>query len=211
MFKKLIAKIKAFVFKLYLIKKRKEIKNKNFSLFSNNCIAGFVYHELRLKFLSPTIDCLFPNIEDYLIFVTNLEDFKKNGEWHELTDYAWNCPLGLLQTEKFSIKIVFLHDNSFADATKKWNRRIQRINFDNIFIVLDSYNQDLSPYVNYFDKIEHLLIFCNENKIDGNVIYFNPGIYGEKYGYGKIFNMTNTIIPHRYLWNFNFVKWLNLF
>ena len=58
--------------KIWLSKLRKKIKNKNFTIISNNCTAGFIYHDLGLKFLTPTIN-LFIRTDEYITFANNLE------------------------------------------------------------------------------------------------------------------------------------------
>ncbi len=42
-----------------LPKMRKALRNKEFTLLSNNCNGGFIYHDLGLQFLSPTINMFF--------------------------------------------------------------------------------------------------------------------------------------------------------
>ena len=37
-------------------KYRSELKNKDFTIFSCNCTGGVLYHDLGMKFLSPTIN-----------------------------------------------------------------------------------------------------------------------------------------------------------
>ena len=55
---------------------RKKLKNKNPSIISSNCNGGFIYHDLNLKFFSPTIN-LFFYPKDYIKFIANLEYYSK--------------------------------------------------------------------------------------------------------------------------------------
>lgn len=60
----------------HIIKLRSRIKNTAPTIISNNCIAGIIYHNLGLKFFSPTIN-LYISGWDYILFVENLEDYLK--------------------------------------------------------------------------------------------------------------------------------------
>ncbi|MBF7066806.1 DUF1919 domain-containing protein [Campylobacter volucris] len=42
------------------------------SIFSNNCIAGFLYHDYRMEFLSPTINLQLSPIH-FIKFCSNLD------------------------------------------------------------------------------------------------------------------------------------------
>lgn len=50
---------------------QQRLTNKDFSIICQNCAAGFIYHQLGLKFLTPTINLYFyPG--GFLQFVQNL-------------------------------------------------------------------------------------------------------------------------------------------
>ena len=53
--------------------RHKKVKNKEFTLLANNCVGGQIYHDLGLKFLSPTINMFF-KCDDYLLFLENLDE-----------------------------------------------------------------------------------------------------------------------------------------
>ncbi len=55
---------------------RKRLKNKNFTVLSNNCVGGVILHELGERFNSPTVN-LFFKAEDYLKFLENLDYYLK--------------------------------------------------------------------------------------------------------------------------------------
>ena len=52
---------------------RKKLENFDFSILANDCIGTFIYHDLGLRFLSPTINLYFDTYEDYLEYLENLE------------------------------------------------------------------------------------------------------------------------------------------
>lgn len=51
--------IDTFVHKMRLVNYRHKLKNENFTIISNNCIAGVLYKDLNKKFNSPTINLYF--------------------------------------------------------------------------------------------------------------------------------------------------------
>ena len=126
-FKNLILEINR---NLYFLVLKKRIKNKDFSLICNCCIAGTFYHNLKMEFLSPTIGLSIDN-KSFIKFVKNLK-YYLSLELIEETNNLENCPVGYLG----DIKIVFRHYKSFSEASDAWNRRKTRINFSNIYIVM---------------------------------------------------------------------------
>ena len=42
-----------------------KLKNKDFTIISNNCSAGFIYNNLKHEFLTPIINLMFED-EDYI-------------------------------------------------------------------------------------------------------------------------------------------------
>ena len=58
----------------HIRKARERINNKEFTLISSNCMGGLIYHNLGLKFNSPTINMqMYTN--EYYNFVMNLEEY----------------------------------------------------------------------------------------------------------------------------------------
>ena len=63
-------------------------------------------------------------------------------------------PIGILG----DIEIVFLHYNSEEEAMEKWNRRKQRIHWDNLFIKFSEMNECTKEHLLTFDQLS----FCNK-------------------------------------------------
>ena len=62
-------------FRLTFAKKRnKKLKNKNFTIISNNCWGGMIYESYNLRKDSPTIG-LFIMPKDYIKFIKNLKKY----------------------------------------------------------------------------------------------------------------------------------------
>ena len=48
------------------------LKEKNFTIISDNCFAGFIYQKYGLQYQSPTIGCMMFG-DDYIEFCNNLD------------------------------------------------------------------------------------------------------------------------------------------
>jgi uncharacterized protein (DUF1919 family) len=125
-------RFRQFYEKVYFRKLRKALKNRDFSLFSPNCYAGLIYHRLGLEFASPTINLLFPVKKQYLRFVSNLEYYLQR-ELVFIDDPQYSCPVAMLE----DVKLVFNHYDSVEQAATAWNRRKQRVNYSNVFLIFD--------------------------------------------------------------------------
>ena len=108
---------------------RARLKNKDFTIISNNCIGGVISHDLGLQFKSPTVNLLIKP-DDFIKFLENFE-YYKNLEITEIPYYT-DYPVGMLG----DIPLFFKHYNTFDEAVAKWKERMNRINYDNIFIMM---------------------------------------------------------------------------
>ena len=147
---------------------QKIIQGKKFStitIISNNCWAGKVYQYYKLPYSSPTVGLYF-YADDYIRFLKNLKYYISLDLQFISVDESKHCkdlygrkqnhvPLAKLD----DIEIVFLHYKTKEEAEEKWNRRKQRINWDNLYIKFSQ--------MNYCTE-EHLIEFCQlpfHNKI----------------------------------------------
>lgn len=111
------------------------------TLITNNCWGGIIYNNYEKEFASPTINLQilpeeFPDFCEHLSFYMSgeLTEVKELTPWHQ--DYMTNmfgavlpdCPLGDIK----GILVVFQHYKTFEEAKKLWDRRKQRIDYDNI-------------------------------------------------------------------------------
>ena len=110
------------------VRKRK-LRNDDFTILCSNCMGGIVYHILRKKFLSPTINLRIDS-KDFFKFLNNIDYYLSIPmDFHDEPKIPY--PLGKLG----DITIHFNHYHTREEATIKWNERIKRINWDNLFII----------------------------------------------------------------------------
>ena len=131
-----MSRINIFISKIYTKLCRVRIKNYNFTILSNCCISGSAYKRLGLPFLTPTINVYIEPL-DFVKFLSNIEYYLSlNLEYYdEETSYP-NAYLG-------DIKIHFYHSKNFDEANNDWNRRKNRINFNNLYIIIRDLEEDV--------------------------------------------------------------------
>lgn len=152
------------------------LKNRTFSIVSNNCWGGQVYKKYNLPFNSPFIG-LFIFCEDYLKLLENFKYYmnvdlifieaSKSKYSEKLKEYKifGTYPIGVIAEE---IEIHFLHYKTEKEALKKWNKRKKRINYENLIIKIS--DKDLATYelLKKFDKLnyENKICFSSKNYLD---------------------------------------------
>lgn len=184
MSQKLKDKLKPFIYPILYRKSRKKLQNRNFTIISDNCWGGRVYQELGIQYNSPFIG-LFIMSPDYLKLVKNLRYymsqelvFIKNSKYTDKTTY----PIGLLD----DIEIHFLHYSSEDEARNKWNRRKERMNWNNLFFKFNDNDKCNYELIKEFDDLDYnsKVIFSSKKYNDvKSLIYFkereNIGFVGE--------------------------------
>ena len=174
---------------------KKKVNISDVSLISQNCVGGVIYHDVKQKFLSPTVN-LYILPKDFIKFVNNLDYYLSLTPKVEMgKDY----PIGTLG----DVKINFMHYSSPQEALEKWEERKQRINFDKIFVLMVERDGFDDEDFNDFLKLKYPKILFTRNKkyISDNSVYLkkfrNEGQLPD-------------IIPGRYMYkNMTLVKLIN--
>lgn len=97
------------------------------TLISQNCIGGMLYKDMGIQFASPTIGLFFES-GDFVKFAANLRHYlaiEPEFRWGE------EYPIGMLE----DVQIHFMHYDSCRQAKAAWQRRCQRINWENIVVL----------------------------------------------------------------------------
>jgi uncharacterized protein (DUF1919 family) len=187
------------------------IKNKEFSIISNNCWGGGIYENLKLEYTSPTVG-LFFYAPCYIQFLSNLEkNLKTEINFITISKYEdanrdrknrnLTYPIGLLG----DIEIHFLHFHSEKEAAEKWKRRAKRVKMDRLFIKFCDRDLCTDKEIQLFDELpfESKVFFSakKRNNIKSLVFlrdYRQESFVGSLYDY-----------PWSYRKQFNIVNWLN--
>lgn len=201
-------KIKVFLCEKYNKKKQKRLKNMNPSIITNNCSGGIICHDLGLKFNSPTVN-LFMSLDDFIKFVNNLEYYAKCKPvqvYRKDVDY----PVGILERGEESITLYFMHYHTFDEAKNKWIERGNRIDYENVNIILEAGNGLTQELYDAFKALpyKNKVIIAQPGIIEGDDI-IPMDIYNKNFCDGKIFLYQNKYSPKRYLDKFDYVSFLN--
>lgn len=192
---------------------RKRLKNKDFSIISSNCNGGVMAHDLGVRFNTPFINVGFHgddfvkllNNPKHYIYDCELKFVKPEIDGAYIVTGKETYPVAMLD----DIYLYFVHDTSKEVALDNWNRRKNRINWDNLFIVFT--DRDLCSYdtIASFDKLpyENKIIFTNKEYPEFKSAVYIKGFEKDKC-VGVCSNYMNAF-GKRYLDQFNYVKWLN--
>lgn len=135
------------------------LTNTDFTIISNNCWAGICYEYYGLQKLSPTVGLYF-FADEYIRFVSNLERYlsidlqfigiQDSKYRKELTEKKQtNIPIGVLD----DVEIVFLHYRDAVTAKEKWQRRVERVNWNNMIYKFSYMNNCTSEHVRAFENV----------------------------------------------------------
>lgn len=169
--KKICEKFSSCCFEIKRFFVKRSIKNKDFSIISNNCWAGRVYQYLDMPYLSPTAGLYF-FAPDYIKFVSDLRRYldtplrfinpEESKYYNEIKKRNHtDKPIGILD----DVEIVFLHYKTREEAEEKWNRRKERVNFDNIILKFSRMNLCSDKEIEAFDALEFRNKFVLNNRL----------------------------------------------
>lgn len=182
---------------------RQRLNNNNPTIIANNCNGTFIYKDLRLKFNSPTIN-LFFSIEDFIKFLENMDNYLKS-ELREDLDSGRDYPVGILD----DIKINFMHYKTFNEAKEKWYERIDRINMNNLYIIMNEGRGSNYQLLERFNKLPyaHKIMFTHVPYPEFESAFYIKG-YEDKDTCDFLFNYMKPGIK-RYYEQFDYVSFLN--
>ncbi len=132
---------------------RSKLINRKFTLITSNCIGGIIYHDLGLRFLSPTINTRISS-KEFVKFVINLDNYLKMPLCFIPSDESY--PVAILG----DVTINFVHYHSEEEAMQKWEERKLRINWDNIFIITNDCDGITEDDIKKLDSLPyHVAVF----------------------------------------------------
>lgn len=206
------------LWRIGLAKQRKKyLKFENFTIISNNCWGGMVYESYDLPKNSPTVGLFFVAL-DYIEFLSDLKGYingkltfikPEESRWKNMPQIAsdkrfGSYPIGVLSNGKKTIEIFFLHYHSKEEAMEKWQRRVQRVNWNRLLVKFNDQNGCTESDLEQFLKLPYknkLFFTCrhwsHENKDCVVIRQFldNTSISAshEPFGKSRYINVTNII------------------
>lgn len=132
------------LFRNNVVKKmRRKNRIKKISIISSNCIGGLLYHDLGLRFDSPTIN-LFFTAHDFVEFLSDLDKYLSLP----LSDFRFfvrENGKGYYIAKLGNLDIHFVHYQTIEECISKWNDRKDRIDLKNLVVIFTDRN-DLTFY-----------------------------------------------------------------
>ncbi|MCQ2237092.1 MAG: DUF1919 domain-containing protein, partial [Bacteroidales bacterium] len=152
----------------------------------NDCTGGMILHDLHMPFNSPFINACMSD-EDYLKLLGNLREYMSI----DLTDDTKGnrYPIGLLG----DIRIHFMHNDTFEQAKKNWQRRLKRVNYEKIVVIgscIDTQAKDLGERF-YNLPYKHKVLLHNDMSIKIPCSVYIKGCTNKK---NKLLNHSISII-----------------
>lgn len=198
---------------LYSKHLRRKLKNHDFSLITNNCVGGVICHNLNMPFRSPTVN-LWMTSNEFLRFVNDLP-YYLNCPVEEIHEEGISYPIGLLRRGEETVRLYFMHYDSFAQAVEKWSARAKRVDFNHLYIILDYPAHSSSPeqqaqIKETFDTLPYLhkVMLTKPDGVHGQGIV-NMEVYNKDYTPGLILTRKGDYSVKRYLDDFDYVSFLN--
>ena len=205
----------------YILKNRLRLKNRNFTLLSNDCIGGVITHNCGQPFNSPTVNLFFEDLDGYLTFLEHIDEFKtlpiKFLRDEIIINSAHSYPVGILRSLSYGDVIVhFMHYHSFEEAEQCWRRRCLRINTNNTFAILHFHEWDdkMAELIKRFAAlpfkgklaITYPGVVSGAINLTGMSLFIHPDI--KEYSSGKLLHWKNRLC-RRWIDDLDYVKFLD--
>lgn len=119
-----------------------EIYQSELTIISSNCWGGVICKTLGMECCSPFKN-LWVNPEDLCSNYNNLKEILKQEPrcigWDRDSHSHHKYPIGRIGT----MDLHFNHDTVFSEAIEKWNRRVKKVNYNNLFLEIYSDNKEV--------------------------------------------------------------------
>lgn len=185
-----------------------EVKNTNPSLIAGNCLGGMLLHDLGLRFNSPTVN-LHMNQRDFFKLVLNLNKYlDESFTFYDVPNVSYPCAvLG----DKTGVNIEFVHYATPKISLLKWNKRKERINYDNLFIIAEEKDgvtrQDILSLGKL--KVKGIVVFTAHEYPEIPYTFCVPSKYVENGEVGNIMKFKHLDASHIYDDFIDWPKWFN--
>ena len=138
---------------LYNYKERQALINRDFTIIANNCWGWKVYNELGIPYSSPFIG-LHINGPCFIKLLKNLPHYLQEEltfiDYSKYDNKKYSYPIAVLGDD---IEIHFVHYDSEEYARNTCQRRVKRINWNNLFIKMCDGYYSTPENIKDFDTI----------------------------------------------------------
>lgn len=196
--------LKRIEWRIYKELKRFRLKNRQPTIIASNCIGTFIYYDMKMRFMSPTINLSF-DMNDYVRFLENLEYYLQQPVV-PVDDDRFDYPCGMVG----DVEIRFNHYKTFEQAAAKWNERKLRIDWNNLFVVGIDGDDCTYESLQRFDALPYQskVIFTHKTYPEFKSAYYLPG-FEENDGIGRATDFRDGWRIRRYMDQFDYISFLN--
>lgn len=132
---------------------RRRNHQKEISILCGNCIGGYMYYQLGVRFDSPTVNLV---ITDMYKYIMNLDYYNTRKLLNTNEFVGGGIPIAILD----DIRIVLTHYATFDEGKSAWEKRVPRIHRDNMYVIDSDISLDEEKLRNYGTlKCKKLIIF----------------------------------------------------
>jgi uncharacterized protein (DUF1919 family) len=151
---------------------KRQIGDKKFCIISNDCWGAELYKLLDRPFNTPFVGlmlmspCYIKMLQKPSFYLSQTLVFKKESRYPEMQEIESGKNFPLATLGESDIEIHFLHYKTIEEAKEKWNRRVSRIDWENLFVKYDCGKDYASvDTVHAFNELEisNKLIFGKED------------------------------------------------
>lgn len=187
----------------YRWRKRRRLKNSDFSILSTNCIGGVIYHDLGLEFLTPTVNLGF-SLQDFIKLAENSRQYMEQPLVE--VKNTGGCPAALLG----DIRVNFAHYASFEEGEAKWEERKRKINWDRLVLMATDRGACDYEALGRFDGLlcPYKVIFTRKPYPEFSSARFIRG-FEDREEVGILTDFKPGLLMRRYLDDFDYVDFLN--
>lgn len=197
-----------FLRKQYYQRKRNRLTNPAPTIIANNCFGSFIYHNLGLRFNSPTINLFFHDA-DFVMFVKDLRGYL-NAELVNTPDPERNYPVGTLEYNGKKVTVYFMHYSGFEEAKEKWDMRKARVDFANISVILQTVHPAQQVEKAFFElPYENKVLIAAENPRNCEKVCVLPILNKKGYRPGEVLEYGSHVAIRRHMDEFDYVAFLN--
>jgi len=149
-------------------KDRRRLRNHDFTIISNDCWGAEVYQHLGLPYNTPFVGgflfapCFLRLLTDLRRYLTGPTEFTRASRYQQVNErkalrQAPDYPIAVLGGD---VEIHYIHYTD-AEARVRYERRVERINFQNIFLKASD-GKDLwtASAVEQFDSLDYSHKLC---------------------------------------------------
>lgn len=197
-------KIKKIMRRILYLKRWDILENRDFSLISSNCNGCIMLNELGLKFRSPFVNLWIPP-KDFVKIVSDL-------------NYYMDQPLEFISEKNISYPIAklgdatiyFQHYKTVENAKASWNRRVSRINYQNIYILMTDRDGCTYQDILDFDKItiKNKIIFTAKDYENIKSTFCIKGFENCE-SVGMCYDFIGKFSLKRFYDQFDYIGWFN--